>query len=642
MQRLLWQGTLGVLGILGLSLGPGAALADAGDDFLAARDAFRSGDQPRVAQYAQRLRGHPLQPYVQAWDLTMRLDRADPGEIRAFLNTQGDSFAGDRLRADWLKRLGLRREWTTFNTEYPLLISAPDTELTCYALQARLARRDGDPLADAKRLWFSSDALPPSCTPLFEALAAAGRLSPEEVWARVRLALEVGNTTTARNAAAWLTDGQGASLGDAVGRATDSPQRYLEHPSVGLDLRAGREAVAFALYRLARTQPDLAGSLWEERRARFPAAEQRYVWGQLALAGARRHHAPALEWFRRADGALSDAQQGWRVRLALRLRNWNEALTAIEAMSPVEQQQPAWRYWKARVFKQQGRTAAANALLAPLSVEHHYYGQLAKEELGESLSAPSVAYKPNADELAAARAVPGIQRALALYRLGLRLEATKEWNFALRGFNDRQLLAAAEVARREDWPDRAINTANKTVQLHDFGQRFPAPHYDVMTSYTRPLRLDEAWVYGLIRQESRFVREARSTVGAQGLMQVMPATGRWIARKMGLKSYRDAHLGELDTNISFGTFYLRHVLDEFDGQQAMATAAYNAGPGRARNWRGESALEGAVYAESIPFNETRDYVQKVLSNAIYYAASFGQGAQSLKQRLGTVPGRGTD
>jgi soluble lytic murein transglycosylase len=305
---------------------------------------------------------------------------------------------------------------------------------------------------------------------------------------------------------------------------------------------------------------------------------------------------------------------------------------------------PAWRYWKARALKAQGKTAAANAIFAPLSGEHLFYGQLAEEELGAVIGPPSIAYKPGGDEIAAVRKLPSVQRALALYRLGLRTEATREWLWGTRNFNDRQLLAAAEVARREEWPDRSINTANKTLQLHDFTLRFPTPHYDVMSRYTRQAGLDDAWVYGLIRQESRFVQVARSSVGASGLMQLMPSTARWVAKKMGVRDFRQSAVNELDTNLAFGTYYLRHVLDQLDGHPVLATAAYNAGPGRARRWRDPQPMEGAIYAESIPFNETRDYVQKVMSNAAYYSAIIGRGLTSVKTRLGIVAGgdRGRD
>ena len=211
----------------------------------------------------------------------------------------------------------------------------------------------------------------------------------------------------------------------------------------------------------------------------------------------------------------------------------------------------------------------------------------------------------------------GLRRALELYRLGLRTEATQEWLWAIRRFDDRQLLAAAEVARRHEIYDRAINTADRTVGLHDFNLRYLAPYRDVLKARASQLDLDEAWVYGLIRQESRFIQDARSHAGASRLMQLMPGTARWVAQKLGLKNWRWSKVTDVDTNIGLGTYYLRHVLDTLDGHPVLASAAYNAGPNRARAWRPEAAMEGAIYAETIPFGETRDYVKRVMANTTY-------------------------
>jgi soluble lytic murein transglycosylase len=222
-------------------------------------------------------------------------------------------------------------------------------------------------------------------------------------------------------------------------------------------------------------------------------------------------------------------------------------------------------------------------------------------------------------ERAAARDHGGLSRALALIALGLRNEGVREWNFSLRGMDDRALLAAAERAcAREVW-DRCINTSERTRHEIDLEQRFPLPFRDDVTARAREIGLDPAYVYGLIRQESRFILDARSGVGASGLMQIMPATARWTARKIGLP-YTEQLIADRATNLKLGTSYLKLVLDDFDGSQPLAAAAYNAGPSRSRRWREGAVLEPAVWAENIPFAETRDYVKKVLSNATVYAA----------------------
>jgi soluble lytic murein transglycosylase len=239
------------------------------------------------------------------------------------------------------------------------------------------------------------------------------------------------------------------------------------------------------------------------------------------------------------------------------------------------------------------------------------------------------------------RAIEGIQRALALYRLNLDNEALREWLWSIRGFDDRDLLAAAELARQANETERAINTADRTVQVHDLAQRFPTPYRDELSAAARQWSLDESIVFGLVRQESRFMSDARSRVGAAGLMQIMPATGRWIARQLSISPFKPDMLLRADVNAQMGSYYFRRVLGDL-GHPLLAIAAYNAGPGRARRWRDENALEGAIYTETIPFNETRDYVKKVFTNAWYYHHRLTGKTANLHEMLGQVRGRAGD
>jgi soluble lytic murein transglycosylase len=276
-----------------------------------------------------------------------------------------------------------------------------------------------------------------------------------------------------------------------------------------------------------------------------------------------------------------------------------------------------------------------------LAGEFNLYGLLAAEELGVAASPDWGMAPPAASELDRVRALPGIERALALYRIGLDPEALREWLWAMRGLDDRSLLAAAEVARLASVPDRAIATADRTMHIHDFAQRYPISHHDALSAAARQWGLDEALVFSIIRQESRFMPHARSRVGAMGLMQLMPATAQWVARQIPVQPYRQDMLARPETNILMGSYYFRRVLNDL-GHPILATAAYNAGPGRAKRWRDERSLEGAIYVETIPFNETRDYVKRVFANAWFYHHRLDGKAPSLKGMLGTVGGRNTD
>jgi soluble lytic murein transglycosylase len=425
----------------------------------------------------------------------------------------------------------------------------------------------------------------------------------------------------------------------------DDPARYLA--KLVLDNHsAGERAVAlFALLRLAKQSPELASVRWASLAAHFPESERYYFLGWLAYEAARKQDARALRWFKEAGNTqLNEQQAAWHVRCALRVQDWPEVFAAINAMSDTQRGEGAWRYWKARALQVFGRRAEAAKIFIPLSVEHTFYGQMAAEEIADMpvMSAVPSNYQPSKSEIAAIADLPGIRRSLALYRMDLRTDALREWAWVTRNFNDQELIAAAEIARRNEMYDRAINTADKTVLVHDFSLRYLAPYRSAMREHIQENGLEEAWVYGLMRQESRFVTSAKSGVGAAGLMQVMPSTARWIAKKLGLKDYRDALLQQLDTNLTLGTYYMKNMLSSLDDSPVLASAAYNAGPGRARRWRAETPLEGAIYAETIPFDETRDYVKKVMSNTVYYARQFGAPVRSLKQRVGVIAGKSLD
>ena len=406
-----------------------------------------------------------------------------------------------------------------------------------------------------------------------------------------------------------------------------------------------RAIVLFALQRLAKQSLDLAATRWIRIAPYFPAPEQHYFYGRLAYEAARDLDDRALQWYRAAANTpLSEQQFAWRVRAALRAQDWSEVLASINAMGEQQQLDAAWRYWKARALQAMGKTPEARNIYVPLSSEYHFYGLLAGEELSDTpvLSAAMTTYKPDSHAIADMEARPGVQRTLALYRMGLRSEALEEWRWVVRNLNDRELITAAEIARRNEMYDRAIGAADMTVSVHDFSLRYLAPYREVLQEHIQEHGLEEAWVYGLMRQESRFVSSAKSGAGAAGLMQIMPATARWVANKLGLKSYRKSLIHQLDTNLRLGTYYMKSVLTQFDDSPVLATAAYNAGPRRARQWRGDKPMEGAVYTESIPFDETRDYVKKVMSNTMFYSIQFNAPMRSLKKRLGIVPGKVED
>jgi soluble lytic murein transglycosylase len=633
------------LAALLLITGAGSSLAGGEpgieERFAAARDAFRAGERVRLAKFADALRGTELAGWVEHWQLRLRLEENSDEGVAGFLEREGDSYLAEKMRGEWLRWLGKRKDWPRFQEEYPRL-AQPDQELSCLALQARLERQDDvSALDEARPLWFAVVDLPESCQPLMQRLSVDGRLGRDDIWARMRRLIEVKKPGAAQAVARHLParEAPDARKLEAV---IDHPARYLARlPGNFAASRAGRELALFAVARVARGDPAVAATQWRAIEQRFDKAERAYAWGQIAWQAALNHLPEAPDWYALAAGyPLSDEQLAWRARAALRAEDWPGLAQAVADMPPKLAGQPEWTYWAGRAQAAQGARDEATRFYERISGQPNFYGNLADEELGRAIALPPRAAPPSAEELAAARANPGLRRALAVLRTDLRIEGVREWVWNLRGMGDRQLLAAAEVARGEGVWDRAINTADRTLVEHDYGLRYLAPFRDQVTAKAREVALDDGWVYGLMRQESRFVMDARSSVGAKGLMQLMPATARWVAQKIGLSDYHPSRVAEMDTNVTLGTRYLKMVLESLDNQPVLASAAYNAGPGRARKWRADRPLEGAIYAETIPFNETRDYVKKVMSNAVYYAMLFEDKPQSLKARLGVVRARG--
>ena len=605
---------------------------------LAARDAFVSGDGFKLAGYVGKVRGHALDAYVAFWRLRLRLEEAAPGEMRNFLGRNEGTVLAEQLRREWLRVLGKNGQWDLFREEYPLLVKA-DPDVACYALQERWRRQDVSVFAEVRSFWKAPRALPAGCAPVVEAMLQSWDLTPRDLRDRFRLLVQANLMAEARRIAERLPADQAPSA-IQIDNADGAPARFLERSAADPKTAAGRELWIVALTSLVRSDLQRAVSCWDGRlRERFPLEDQQYVWAMLATHAACRHLPEALDWFGKAgEMPLSDEQLAWRARIALRQENWSEVKSAIERMSPSERHEPVWIYWLGRSLCALGAQEDGRTLLGRIAGEHHFYGRLAAEELEMPLEIPPKAAPPTRKEIAEVAARAGMQRSLALYRLGLRTEAVAEWLWTVRTMDDRALLAAAELAKRNGIWDRAINTADRTVAEHDFTIRYPVPYSKVLSKQARVRKLDEPLLFGLVRQESRFIADARSSAGAVGLMQLLPSTARLVAKKIGMKGFHPSRLGRPEVNAALGAFYLRQVLDEFGGNAALAAAAYNGGPGRARRWCDAKPLEGAIYVETIPFAETRQDVKKVMTNAVYYAALSGGEQRSLKSRLGTIGG----
>jgi len=610
-----------------------------GDDqtFLALRDASRRGDAAGADGLATLLRNYPVPSYVDYFRLKPRIRDAQPQEIRSFLSRYAGSAIADRLRNDWLLELGKRRDWATFDEQYPQFQLNDDTQVKCYALMSK-ANKGGNVAAEARNLLNVPRDLGDGCISLVALLLENGQFDESDVWTQVRRAAETGSSDYVRRFAALASIGEKTLIA-----AVDNPLKLLKR---GAGFRRVRhEAYVVALGRLARTDWREAAELLSHNTLLLNKKQEALGWAQIALPASRNGAPEAPEYWRKAgDVPLTTEGYQWRVRAALRARDWSQVKRSIDAMPAALQEDATWVYWMARALRETGQGEEAATRFRLIAPQASFYGQLATEELGQQIVIPSRAVPPSAEEILPMARNEGFHRALKFFELNMRPEGYREWNWELRGMSDRQLLAAAEFARQQDVLDRMVNTSDRTKNEFDFTQRFPAPHREAMQLATQRSGLEEAWVYGLIRQESRFVHDARSQVGASGLMQLMPGTARYVAKKIGLTDFSPAQVNDIQTNLLLGTGYLSMALNNLDGSEVLATAAYNAGPRRSVTWRStlSAPMEGAMFAELIPFAETRDYVKKVMSNATYYAALFENKPQSLKARLGSITPRTPD
>jgi soluble lytic murein transglycosylase len=678
---------------------PSAASA-ADSVILEMNQAFRRGDKGRLAQLLPQARGHALEPWAAYWELKARLGEASAQEVQDFYARYPGTYQEDRLRNDWLLLLGQRRDWTSFAAEYPNYRMNDDREVRCYAVlidHLKNPALDAKLSEEVRRNWHGQREADDGCNAAAERLVGARNLKEQDVWTKARMAIEANRPRAAFNAVQIVAPESSAMVNELTNSPirflTDKkiairPARKEIITLALIRLAVGDpEGAAFQME--SKWGPQLTS---EERNWVWGA-----IGRQLATRMGTVPATDALQQFAKVTrpGDLSDDMLGWYARAALRGNgqpDWQKVLTAVNAMSDDVRKDPTWTYWRGRALlataprsavplpavaaasaetpEAAGATSAAPTVasvtpgavqtvragsvtgIAPQRAEalalfqsiasvRGFYEQLALEELGQKITMPARPAPLTTEEKEAARLNPALNRGAYAIAIGLRSEGTREWNYATNlhtkgGMNERELLAAAQFAcDRQIW-DRCINTSERTKNEFDLEQRFPMPFRDAVTRRSKGIDLDPAYVYGLIRQESRFIMDARSGVGASGLMQVMPATARWTARKIGLEGFTPDQINDRDTNIAIGTSYLKLALDDLGGSLPMAAAAYNAGPGRPRVWRNVPTTDAAIWAESVPFTETRDYVKKVLSNTTNYAAILSGVPQSLKMRLGTV------
>ncbi|MBC7664440.1 MAG: lytic transglycosylase domain-containing protein [Caulobacter sp.] len=641
---------------------PTGNATNARDDVIRdARDAFQRRDRARLAllratAVTNRL---PLAPWVDYWELANRLSEVSSDEVEQFYLRWPGSYVEDRLRNDWLLEVGHRHDWDAFKRDYPRFRMNDDRSVTCYAtLIDHLAGKEVHDAALAA--WLAMKDIDSGCQLMAQTLYDDKVFSDADVWRRMRQAADLP-AKPAERALRGAAQILGKPAVKEVGSLLDNPARFITRKA-DIDTARRGDMITVALARMGASDPAAAALQLQDRwQSSLGADNAAWAWAMLARHAAQALMPEAVDWADRAWAARKPARKGetlpppdwgddvlaWHVRAALRAgsgnKRWKNVERAIDAMSATERGADNWTFWPAQTELAPGLlaagaendavTAAARQKLKTLSTSVSFYGLLAAEDLGAPFALPPRPVPVTRLERGLAHANPGLQRALWLTTLDMRDEGRREWNYTLRGMSDRDLIAAAQWAcDMSDW-QLCINTSERTKTEIDIAQRYPMPFRRDIVEAATNAGLDPAFVFGIIRQETRFMGNMKSAVGANGLMQLMPATAKWAAKKANIP-FRADLITDPTTNLRIGAFYLKLVLDSLGGSDPMAAAAYNAGPARPRRWRGGLMLAPEVWTENVPFFETRDYVKKTMANAAIYAALLGNKGPQLRPRLG--------
>ncbi len=606
--------------------------------------AFQRGDPKPAQQALPRLRGNLLEPWVAYWAIQPTLSTMTETDFDRFAQAYPHTYVLDRLRNDWLLELGKRQDWDDFARVEPDFIMRDDPQVQCYALQREFETENRDTSAALLPLWTAQKYGGAGCNSAAKSLLAAGKISQHQLWMRLRRFFKDEQFKAALGFAPYLPVGAWAGINDAA----RTPLRMVLDAARFRALPHGmqRQLLVLAMLRLGEQDPQQTMRLLLTRFTDLSPEERAEIAYLAARSGALQLLPDAALWFSQARDMDPSYNPGnstleWMVRAALRVRDWTLVERASRDFEGSEAQRPDWIYWHAMAQRQLGHPIEAQALFAQIASPWSYYGQLATEALGMPISLPASLSPPRARAVEQQAERPGLRSALALFQLNIYSPAVREWNFTLRGLNSDQIHAAAQVACDQKVWLLCINTSERVKGGVDWSQRYAMPYRTAIAAAAKSTGVNEAFLYGLIRQESRFIAGIRSWAGANGLMQLMPATARWVARKIGMGDYTQDRIIDVGTNVTLGSAYLDMLLHRFGGSEAMAAAGYNAGPTRPARWRDmglpmSPEVSGAIFAENIPIPETRDYVKHVLANATVYAALLTGQPQSLKSRLGEV------
>lgn len=566
------------------------------------------------------LRTYPLTPYLAYDELTQRLRSASNDEIEKFLLEHGDLPNINMLKLRWLRTLSERQEWPLFLKYYSPELKL--TELDCHFAQYQLQNGQVQAaFASAEKFWLNAQSQPNACDPLFESWRAAGKLTEDKVWQRLKLATDARNYGVTAFLIKQLSTRQ--LQGQLLVDVAQKPERLKQTQLFTAKDPQSAEIIALGLRKLATQDLDASVQLLKhyEKQVTFSAADQLTLAHDIGLRLAKRFDAQALPIMQRYDPHLQNANlTEWRVRLLLRLGRWDEAHQLTRRLPAELAHTNRWRYWQARSLQlAQPNSQQPLIMYQPLARERDFYGFMAADRTQQPYHLKHQALNLPPKTIQKVRNAAGMQRAMEFSARDEMTSAHREW-YHLSNFLSRdELVAQARIGYDMGWYFPAIRTISKAQYWDDLEIRFPMAHQNNFVTEAKNRGLHSSWMFAVTRQESAFMIQAKSHVGAMGLMQLMPATAKETAQRYGIHLATPRSAVEPTINIQLGAAYLSQVLGQFNGNRVLASAAYNAGPGRVRQWlRDAKHLPYDVWVESIPFDETRLYVQNVLTYSVIY------------------------
>ncbi len=564
------------------------------------------------------LEQYRLWPDLRGTWLRANLRTLEPEVVEEFLDEYGLLKPARELRYRYALELARRGDLDRYFAIYESFYQGMGVaELDCLALRAEIAHERGERvLARARDLWVVGKSQVDECDPVFAWLYDNQHLTALDYRRRYGLAIEAREFSLARWLARSIDDAHAEEARLWQSAASDAA-RFLRSHERRANTAVAHQQLAYAAERLTYSDPQLAAELWNAIDRRYPVAEELRIRTRrhIALWMARDNLPGAYDALVALPAAGQDAEVvRWRARTSLRGEDWTALLEDVAAMPGDERNSEEWRYWRAIGLKRAGQIPAANGELASLAEERSYYGFLAADELGLDYALELAALDVDEAALSELAAREDLLRARELFLVGQDGRGRSEWDAVIAWFSPEQKAQAAILADRWGWHSRAIATAGSIGEFDDLALRYPLPYRSEFVTSSEAVNIPTTWAYGVARSESLFMRDIRSSAGAVGLMQLMPSTGRRVARDID-EPYRGLDtLTNPESNIRLGTSYLARMAERYGGNRVLATAAYNAGPHRVDRWIPEQgAMDARIWIENIPFNETRSYVRRVMA-----------------------------